>query len=270
MEPEQFDRFTARFTLWAQDTPEVIGLVAVGSSAGTHRRPDRWSNHDLLVVARPGATEGIRSSTAWLPDHDRVAVAFNEPDHGLTAIYDDGHLIEIAVAERTDIDWFRADSYRVLMDDGEVAAMLEASEGRGGDTASTETGALAAYHRLLKELVIALGRLGRGELFSAHQHLHGVALPHLLTLIQSCASPRRPDVLDPYDPSRRFEIAYPGFATTLTEGLSEPRSVAAAILDILRTSIIGHLNGASQDHLRPVENLLTQLSPEKDPQATVR
>ncbi len=258
MEPEQYDRFTAQFILWAEDTPEVIGLVAVGSTAGTHRRPDRWSDHDLLVVTRPGAAEQIRSSTAWLPDHNHIALTFNEPNHGLTTIYDDGHLMEIAVAELTDTDWFRADSYRVLVDDGKVAAMLEASEGQVDDAESTEADALAAYHRLLKELVIALGRLGRGELLSANQHLHGVALPHLLTLIQSCAPPQRPEVLDPYDSSRRFEIAYPGIATTLTECPREPRSLATAILEVLRTSIIGHLSGTSQDHLRPVENLLTQ------------
>lgn len=115
MDPERHERFTRELTRWAEDTDDVVGLVGVGSTAGTDRQPDRWSDHDILIVTRPGAAEGLRRSTAWLPDAQRIVLAFDEPDHGLTAIYDDGHLIEAAVAEINDVGWFRADAYRVLV-----------------------------------------------------------------------------------------------------------------------------------------------------------
>lgn len=259
MDAVRHERFIGELVRWAEDTPDVVGLVGVGSTAGTDRQADRWSDHDVLVVTRPGAAERIRGSSTWLPDAQRIVLAFNEPDHGLTAIYDDGHLIEVAVAEISDVGWFRGDAYRVLVDGGEVASTLHALAEAAEDAARSESSALAAYHALLKELVIVVSRLGRGERLSAEQHLHGVALPHLLGLIRRCLPPRGEGSADPYDPTRRFESAYPDVAATLAASRAQPVELVITLVELLLTSVIGHLDGTDERHVAPVEKLVADL-----------
>jgi hypothetical protein len=259
MDPERHERFTRHLARWAEGTSDVVGLVAVGSTARVDRQPDRWSDHDILVVTRPGVAERIRASTTWLPDPHRIVLAFNEPDHGLTVIYDDGHLIELAVAEIADVGWFRADAYRVLVDNGGVASTLEVHAQAADDAAGSLSAGLKAYHALLKELVIVVGRLGRGEELSATQHLHGVALPHLLTLIRRCVPTSADDRADPYDPTRRFESAYPDIAEALDESRGRPEALVATFVELLRTHVVGHVQGTDLQHVAPIAALVADL-----------
>lgn len=260
MDPQRHERFTRDLIGWAQDSAHVVALVGVGSTAGSRRHPDRWSDHDILVVTQPGAAEQIRRSRTWLPDHERIVLAFNEPDHGLTAIYDDGHLIEAAVAEIDDLGWFRADAFHVLVDDAEVTSTLEALTGAADETARSATSTLTAYHALLKELVIVVTRVGRGERLSATQHLHGVALPHLLTLLRSCVTPRPTVGVDPYDPTRRFESAYPDIAEHLEHSRADLEDTVSVTIELLRAHIIGHLAGSDERHVEPIEELSADLA----------
>jgi hypothetical protein len=39
----------------------VLGLVAVGSMAGTQVQPDIWSDHDFLIVTIDGAEDELRT-----------------------------------------------------------------------------------------------------------------------------------------------------------------------------------------------------------------
>jgi 1,3-alpha-isomaltosidase len=118
---------------------------------------------------------------------------------------------------------------------------------------------LKAYHALLKELVIVVGRLGRGEELSATQHLHGVALPHLLTLIRRCVPTSADDRADPYDPTRRFESAYPDIAEALDESRGRPEALVATFVELLRTHVVGHVQGTDLQHVAPIAALVADL-----------
>ena len=72
MQRDQYDRFLAVLTEWAEGDPRVLGLVVLGSTAGVGRRPDEWSDHDFFVVSRDGAADELRADRSWLPDADRI------------------------------------------------------------------------------------------------------------------------------------------------------------------------------------------------------
>lgn len=93
--------------------------------------PDEWSDHDLWVVTRAGTAGRLRTTTEWLPDAERIVGHFVETEHGRSVIYNDGHLIEIAVFEDSELEIATANDYRILYDE------------------------------------IGLGRYGRGKLISA-------------------------------------------------------------------------------------------------------
>ncbi len=68
MNPTTYHRFLAELIVWVGATPDVVGLVGVGSTGGQTRSPDRWSDHDLVVVAAAGRAVFLRDDPAWLPE----------------------------------------------------------------------------------------------------------------------------------------------------------------------------------------------------------
>ena len=99
MDADAYDDYTRRLVRWAERRSDVLGVVALGSTASTDHRPDRYSDHDLFVVTVNGAAQALRDDVGWLPDAHRIALCHTETRHGRGVVYDDGHLVEIAVFE---------------------------------------------------------------------------------------------------------------------------------------------------------------------------
>jgi len=126
MESAGYQRLLDRLFEKASRDPNIVGLVALGSTADMSRPPDRWSDHDLWVVTRDGAAASLRDDPSWLPDAHRIVGFFIETRHGRGVIYDDGHLLELAVFDDGEIEVTRANDFRVLYDAGGVAERLHA------------------------------------------------------------------------------------------------------------------------------------------------
>src|SRR5262245_25758285 len=94
MDAADYEAYAAQLTADLQARPEVLGLVAVGSFAVG---ADRYSDHDFFVIAPADSTEALRRDLTWLPAHERLVIAIRETQHGIKAVYDDGHLVEYAV-----------------------------------------------------------------------------------------------------------------------------------------------------------------------------
>ena len=234
MESVQHAALTARFVAWAEATPSVGALVGVGSTSGL-RPADRWSDHDLLIVTTdPDEATSLRQHPSSLPLPERPLLAFTEPDHGLTIILSDGHLLELAVCGPDDLGWFAADRHRVLVDRIGVARLLhEAVRARALATPPDTVEVEARYRHLVKELIVVIARLGRGERISAHRHLHTV-VDDLLVLLQRSERIGASEVSDPHDPSRRLERTDPELAARLDGALGAPLEDAVArIIDLL-------------------------------------
>ena len=240
MDAATYRRFLDELTAWAEDHPDVVGLVGLGSTAATRREPDRWSDHDIWVVVRDGTAEAFRTDTSWLPDADRIALAYRETAHGVNVIYGDGHFLEFAVFDEAELDLVAGNDARVLVDRAEVAARLEGILSRNTpEPPSTD----ALVGKVLGQVWIGVSRYGRGERQSAHAMVKFHAWTSLLHLVTQCVPSEAADRLDDLDVTRRFELAYPEPAARIEATLELPlldcargllaitREVAGAALD---------------------------------------
>ncbi|MBT8216275.1 MAG: hypothetical protein HKN74_08700 [Acidimicrobiia bacterium] len=228
MDDRTYRRFTAELVAWAEANPAVIGLVALGSMARAGRDPDEWSDHDFWVVAETGAAPTIRDDPTWLPDHERIVLFNAETEHGRNVIYDDGHLIEQAVFEPSEVSITRANDYRVMVDKGGIADQMAAIAQATAEESAGRNRAVS-FGRFASQLVIGLTRYGRGEELSADAMIKHHALGNLLGLLGRGHAGE----LDSLDPFRRFELARPDLAPPLLEALKGPAPGAAtAMLDL--------------------------------------
>lgn len=229
MDPQAYDRFTALLVERLSADDDVLGLVALGSMSGLQPPPDRYSDHDFFVVTRAGAQERLRADPGWLPDAGRVVLWHRETAHGLKAIWDDGHLAELAVFDLEELALARVNRLRVLLDRADVARRIEAV--RAATVASTPRVDLRfEAGQLLAALLVGGLRAARGERVSAGQFVRSYAAGHFLRLLEATIPAAPGAVPDDLDPFRRVERGWPGPARALDEALARPPAEAARAL----------------------------------------
>jgi hypothetical protein len=229
MDPTAYDAFTRSLLERISADPDVLGLVALGSMSGQPPGPDRWSDHDFFVVTRPGAQERLRADPGWLPAPERIVLWHRETAHGLKAIWDDGHLAELAVFDPEELALARVNRYRVLLDRADVGARLERVRAAAAASVSAPDARFEAG-QLLGAVLVAGLRAARGERLSAGALVRAHAARHFLRLL-AAALPAAPGaVLDDLDPFRRAEAAWPEAARGLDAALARPPLEAARAL----------------------------------------
>jgi hypothetical protein len=259
--PERYADYLDRLTGWARSHPDVVGLVALGSTAGTTHQPDEWSDHDVWIVTHDGAAAVLRDDVrAWLPDAERIVMVLDETRHGRCALYDDGHLVELAVFDEGELDVARVNAHRVLHDEGGIADRLVAMRA----TTEREVAARPGSDHLVQEwavqVVVALGRWARGERLSASSRVRGTALRLLLEVLAANVPPEQPADLDDLDPHRRFERAYPALGARLDAALAAPvPATVAEMLDIVETELSGRVPAVTPELLATVRRVLTRV-----------
>ncbi len=210
----------------------VVGVVALGSTAATVREPDRWSDHDLLVIVEAGFEDQFRSDPAWLPDPARLLLWMRETEHGVKAVYDDGHQVEVAVLRLDQLAVARVNAYRVLLDKGGVAAaMTRVREATVAYLAAAGRSERYLVGQFVTGLLVGIGRYARGEEIGGHESVKVHAAGHLLALLPLVLEPAHPEALDDLDPWRRVEEAFPDMAARISEALAE--DVPRATLGLL-------------------------------------
>jgi len=249
MKHEAYEALTAELTAWAMSEPSVIGLVAVGSTGGVLREPDEWSDHDVLVVTIDGTANRFLDDLTWLPAAHRIAVHFVETDRGRSLIYDDGHLIELAVFDESDLEDLPLNTYRVLVDQGHIEKRLATITRQTTERVEAEDAeGTNRYHRFVKELVIGLARYGRGETLSANQRIRGPAMTILLSLIGDFLHSEQAQTRDNLDPHRRFELAHPAHASRLNQALESPvPELADEMLRIAEEALVDRVSAATPE-----------------------
>lgn len=259
MQTADYERFTDELVARLRADDRVIGLVALGSMAGTDRDPDRWSDHDFWVVTVDGTAEALRSETGWLPRADEIVLAFTETAHGRSAIYDDGHLVEYAVFDDHELEVARANAFRVLLDDADVEARMCAIAARTtAEQAGADPTGADRLGMLLAQLTIGVNRFGRGELLSANELIRGRAARTLVSLLGSftASAGAHPDTLDPH---RRFEQRYPSLACEIDDALGAATlACAESMLSIARRELSGRVPGATTAAFEAVQATLTR------------
>ncbi len=237
MNPERYAAFTEAIVSSLRDDHRVLAVVALGSTAGTDRDPDEWSDHDLWIVTVDGAAPELRDDRTWLPDPERIVVHVVETIHGRQVVYDDGHLVEIAVFDDRELEIAAANAHRVLLDRDGVAERVRAIADRTTDAAADED-PRRLLGRFVAQLTIGLNRAARGETTSANQLVRGAATRTLAHLVALLAEPEERAGLDDLDPARRFELAFPEVATDIEAAVRlDPIGAAEALVAIARPRI---------------------------------
>lgn len=229
MDERAYGQFTDLLVERLRGDLDVLGVVALGSMSGLPPGPDRFSDHDFFVVTRPGAQERLRADRGWLPAAGRIVLWHRETAHGVKAVWDDGHLAELAVFDPDELALARVNRYRVLLDRADVAARLEVVR-RATAEAAPRADVRFEAGQLLCALLVGGLRAARGERLSAGQFVRAHAAGHFLRLLRE-ATPPAPDAqLDDLDPFRRVERAWPAPARALDAALARPPLEAALAL----------------------------------------
>jgi len=181
MDAANYHRFLDHFEDVAHTSDEVVGLVALGSTADASRAPDAWSDHDVWVVTQDGAAAARRDDPTWLPDTERIVGFFRETRHGRSVIYDDGHLLELAVFDDRELEVTLVNDFRVLYDAGGIEDRLRAIASR--TLVELAPSPDDAAGRLVTQILIGMGRYGRGEFLSANQLIRELAVASLLRVV---------------------------------------------------------------------------------------
>jgi hypothetical protein len=208
----------------------VLGLVFVGSAAERDYAPDEWSDHDFFVITRPGDQEAFRTDPWWVPRPDELVLWFRETEHGVQALYGDGHLLEFAVFDLEEIALAGADRYRVVLDRGGVEERMAAAAAESAARPRPEP--LHSFGKLVTTAYVGAGRHRRGEVLSGAFFVKDLAVRHFVALVVAHVPSERSDALDRLDTLRRFEVAYPQLGRELGALQRLPGDEAA--VDLLR------------------------------------
>jgi hypothetical protein len=229
MDATAFDIYTERLRVALESSPEVIGLIALGSTADANLR-DEWSDHDFWVITKPGAQDSFLDDLSWLPEARNIAITVRHGQRGRTVLYRDRHKAEFVVFDVKEAREGKVERYRILIDRDQIAELIESIR---EDTLKQPRARPEALENLCVLVWSACERHGRGELLSARQYLDGFAVNQLLNLI-SVTDNETPDESktvegskDALDPRRRLELRSPKLAAEVLTVLNEPVPNAA-------------------------------------------
>ena len=221
-----FADYTARLIDSVSTHDDVLGLVLAGSGAEP-QRIDEWSDHDFFLVVSKDP-EAWRQNFDWLPDHERIVLSPRETHHGLKVLYDDGHVLEFAIATAAEMHDWSVNMARVVLDRGGVAELVAGMQRRTVLPTEHDADDLQLF---LTHLYIGVGRARRGEALAANLSIRGHAMRHLLPVWRHRVTPQVGAAVDSLEPNRRFEQAFPSDALELANALAQhPEPAARALL----------------------------------------
>jgi len=237
MTPERFANFLQDLADTAASRADVVGLVGFGSTAD-RARADDGSDHDFAWLTVPGAEDRYRHDLSWLPGHSRIALSAVEWHGGVKVVYDDGHRLEFGIADLAGFSTWAGAPVDVIVGDErvrEAAAAVGSHRPHGEVDPDAE---LVLFHT---QLLSGIGRARRGERASAAGLIRGEAVDHLLRVVTALIPPHTPEShqrLDPLDPRRRFDAAYPILAEQIEAACQlDVLSSAGALLDLAQAAL---------------------------------
>src|SRR5262245_18514497 len=240
MNATDYEQFTAAILHTLEADPDVLGVVALGSTAdATHR--DAWSDHDFWVVTRPGHQDVLLDDLSWLPNSDQIFIRARHGRRGYDVLYRDGHLVEFAVFDPTEATTGTVTVYRTLFDRGGVAESVARAQERARPPAWDDARRAFTFDNFLILLRTAVARWHRGERLSARRYLSQFATDALLWLALEHAPAAVASDRDPVDPRRRIERQRPELAAAVDALVC--RSVpegAAGLLELAEATLVPH------------------------------
>jgi len=237
--PERFAALSDGLAAGVSARADLTGLVLLGSAsdAGAPRRDD-WSDHDFFAIIRAGQGPTFRPDLSWLPEQERIVLTAREGEIGFVAVYDDGHVMEFALAEAAELAEAVVGDATVRVDDADGTLAALVARGQAKVAAADSFDPVNDARLVLVKLLIGVGRARRGETVSASMFVRAWAVQHLIRAVRGRRAEQSGTLRDAIDPQRRFERDFPGIAAQIEAGLARPLEDAGrALFTLLRQEL---------------------------------
>jgi hypothetical protein len=233
MEQEAFEEYSRAFVQALAAFGNVMGVVALGSTAAPKNR-DSWSDHDFAIVIRDGDPGQFLGDVSWMPKAEKIIAWARHGGIYNVAVYDDGHKVEYLVCNETAAGSVTVTRFLVLLDRSDVGRRIEEARVRTSARQQAMNEDACDPVNLAIVLLTAGQRVQRGELLNATSLL---ALAADMTL-RMLATTQRWELTDPLDARRRFEQLQPDLAREFSGILTaSPDSAIHRLLNFIDTTL---------------------------------
>ena len=258
MDPARYDAFTQALVERLAPDPRVLALLGIGSLADAGIR-DQYSDHDVWLVVTPGSEAAFLEDLTWLPNASDHLAVIRFGTRGATVLYQDAHVVELAVLSEATLAGQPTDRVAVLLDRAQLTARLppvvEAARTRR-IAQDRWPDAVANFAVLVWTGVL---RHHRGELLAAHKTLFHHAIDRFLCMARGAGllDDRSATFLDPW---RRLEKVHPAMAAAVARTLTLPPPMAGlALLDLADTYLRALLPDQAWDAVEAVRRWIARL-----------
>jgi hypothetical protein len=233
MEQEAFEEYSRAFVQALAAFDNVVGVVALGSTADPRIR-DCWSDHDFAVVLREGGSDQFLNNVSWMPEADKIIASSRHGGTYNVAVYDDGHKVEYLVCNGAAVKSITVTRFLVLLDRSDVRRRIEEARVRTSARQQAMSEDACDPVNLAIVVLTAGQRVQRGELLNARSLLAAAADMALKML----ATTQGWELTDPLDPRRRLEQLRPDLAKELSDILTaSPDNAIHRLLSLIGTTI---------------------------------
>lgn len=214
--------------------PGTIAVLGLGSAGVQTERLDEHSDLDFFVIVDDDAVAGYLESIDWLEESAPVVYSFANEHNGRKALFADGIFVEYAVFTLDQLATLPFAGARVVWQrDGALPGLVH-SGARPPNPTPFDT---IEFHlnEALTNLYVGMHREVRGERLTATRFIQSYAVDRVIALLRL-----RPDLtrqasvgIDPWDCTRRVELAYPPVVLPLSAmvpGYAHNSSAARTIL----------------------------------------
>jgi hypothetical protein len=233
MEQEAFEEYSRAFIQALAAFDNVVGVVALGSTADAGIR-DSWSDHDFAVVLRHGAPGQFLCDVSWMPNAEKIIASARHGGIYNVAVYDDGHKVEYLVCNEVAAGSITVTKFLVLLDRSDVRRRIEEAHARTSARQKAMSEDACDPINLAIVVLTAGQRAQRGELLNATSLVAAAADMALKML----ATTQRWELTDPLDPRRRLERLQPDLAKKVSDILTAaPDDAVHRLLSLIDRTI---------------------------------
>ena len=257
MDSIDYQSFLDELTSALEADPQVLGLIALGSTADAAYR-DRWSDHDFWVITAPGSQARYLDTVSWLPRAADILMTVRHRPSGRDALYGNGHKVEFAVFDPTEAVNGKIERFRVLIDRGDIGGLAEAIRLR---TREEREGVLARPDKLENLCMLlwtACERWERGERLAAQRYIQ-FSIDRLLDLLVAHGGLKSPHAADSLDARRRLEQTEPELGRELGRMVSlAPAEAGVALIELAQKRLKAVAPGLAWDKVLVVRKWLEE------------
>ncbi len=225
--------------------------------AEKEQRPDKYSDHDFIIITKNGYQEKLKQNLEWLPDNENLIYDFKESKLAVKAIYEYGHIVEFIVADQEELKDIPLNTYKIMFDKSNLDDLLKKYAKNTENNSKLQISNERLIGQIIFDLKIGIDRYLRGEHLSAFKKIKCLCVERLLILIQKNINTKIDKTYDNLDPFRRVELLYPTFGKKIENVIeSSIYEVSLTILFFLKNEFNIKLDDDQKEAVKLIINYI--------------